>query len=267
MDPVTIENQATLLYNNVTTNSNTAVTRILSLYDLTATKEALLDTYTPGQTITYVTRVENTGSAPLYNLTIVDNLADGLIRYINTSVEGYLNGSPIEIAVQTTTNSATFKVNSIVEPTDNVLIIFETTTPTTRPDVLTNTQTITANGGSTTGPIIAVTPNPSASVKLANYVSLDITKSANKASIYSGDTLVYTFQIINNGNENATNVSFSDVFPTGYTINSISLTTPDSPTPIIYDPTTYVTGTTLTIPNLAIPVGTSTLTVSGIYTN
>lgn len=146
-------------------------------------------------------------------------------------------------------------------------IIFETTTPTTRPDVLTNTQTITANGGSTTGPIVAVTPNPSASVELANYVSLDITKSANKASIYSGDTLVYTFQIINNGNETATNVSFSDVFPTGYTINSISLTTPDSPTPIIYDPTTYVTGTTLTIPNLAIPVGTSTLTVSGIYTN
>ena len=97
--------------------------------------------------------------------------------------------------------------------------------------------------------------------------SLDITKSANKASIYSGDTLIYTFQIINNGNETATNVSFSDVFPTGYTINSISLTTPDSPTPIIYDPTTYVTGTTLTIPNLAIPVGTSTLTVSGIYTN
>ena len=40
---------------------------------------------------------------------------------------------------------------------------------------------------------------------------------------------VYTFQIINNGNETATNVSFSDVFPTGYTINSISLTTPDSP--------------------------------------
>ena len=182
-----IANQATLLYNNMTTNSNTVTTQILSLYDLTATKEALL--------------------------------------------------------------------------------IFETTTPTTRPDVLTNTQTITANGGSTTGPIVAVTPNPSASVKLANYVSLDITKSANKASIYSGDTLVYTFQIINNGNETATNVSFSDVFPTGYTINSISLTTPDSPTPIIYDPTTYVTGTTLTIPNLAIPVGTSTLTVSGIYTN
>ena len=39
-----IANQATLLYNNMTTNSNTVTTQILSLYDLTATKEALLDT-------------------------------------------------------------------------------------------------------------------------------------------------------------------------------------------------------------------------------
>ena len=65
-----IANQATLLYNNMTTNSNTVTTQILSLYDLTATKEALLDTYTPNQTITYVTRVENTWSASLYNLTV-----------------------------------------------------------------------------------------------------------------------------------------------------------------------------------------------------
>lgn len=262
-----IANQATLLYNNMTTNSNTVTTQILSLYDLTATKEALLDTYTPNQTITYVTRVENTGSASLYNLTVVDDLAEGLTQYVDSSVESYLNGTPIEVNVQITNNTVIFTIDNVINPNDNVLIIFETTSPTTRPDVLTNTQTITANGGTTTGPIVTVTPNPSTSVKLANYVSLDITKSANKASIYSGDTLVYTFQIINDGNETATNVSFSDVFPIGYKIDSISLITPDSPTPIIYNPTTYVTKTTLTIPNLAIPVGTSTLTVSGIYTN
>ena len=86
-----IANQATLLYNNMTTNSNTVTTQILSLYDLTATKEALLDTYTPNQTITYVTRVENTGSASLYNLTVVDDLAKGLTQYVDNSVEGYLN--------------------------------------------------------------------------------------------------------------------------------------------------------------------------------
>ena len=201
------------------------------------------------------------------NLTIVDNLADGLIRYINTSVEGYLNGSPIEIAVQTTTNSATFKVNSIVEPTDNVLIIFETTTPTSNPDTLTNTQTITANGGSTTGPVITVKPDPTATVTIANYAALEMTKSVDKSSIYSGESLVYTFKIVNRGNETATNVTFNDIFPTGYKINSIILKTPDSPDPIIYDPGTYVQFTTLRIDNLVIPVGTSTLTVTGIYTS
>ncbi len=262
-----IANQATLLYNNMTTNSNTVTTQILSLYDLTATKEALLDTYTPNQTITYVTRVENTGSASLYNLTVVDDLAKGLTQYVDNSVEGYLNGTPIEVNVQITNNTVIFTIDNVINPNDNVLIIFETTTPTTRPDVLTNTQTITANGGSTTGPIVAVTPNPSASVKLANYVTLDITKAVDKTSIYSGESLVYTFKIVNRGNETATNVTFNDIFPTGYKINSIILKTPDSPDPIIYDPGTYVQFTTLRIDNLVIPVGTSTLTVTGIYTS
>ena len=150
-----IANQATLLYNNMTTNSNTVTTQILSLYDLTATKEALLDTYTPNQTITYVTRVENTGSASLYNLTVVDDLAKGLTQYVDNSVEGYLNGTPIEVNVQITNNTVIFTIDNVINPNDNVLIIFETTTPTTRPDVLTNTQTITANGGSTTGPTLS----------------------------------------------------------------------------------------------------------------
>ena len=228
MDPVTIANEATLIYDNITKNSNAVVTRILSLYDLTATKEALLDSYTPGQTITYITHVENTGSASLYNLTIVDDLANGTLQYIDTSIEGYLNGSPIEVDVQKTANTVTFKIDNVLNPNDNVLIIFETTTPTTNPEQITNTQTITA---------------------------------------YSGESLVYTFKIVNRGNETATNVTFNDIFPTGYKINSIILKTPDSPDPIIYDPGTYVQFTTLRIDNLVIPVGTSTLTVTGIYTS
>ena len=39
-----IANHATLLYNNMTTNSKTVTTQIIRLYDLTATKEAHLDT-------------------------------------------------------------------------------------------------------------------------------------------------------------------------------------------------------------------------------
>ncbi len=117
----------------MTTNSNTVTTQILHLYDLTAIKEALLDTYTPNQTITYVTRVENTGSASLYNLTVVDDLAKGLTQYVDNSVEGYLNGTPIEVNVQITNNTVIFTIDNVINPNDNVLIIFETTTPTTRP--------------------------------------------------------------------------------------------------------------------------------------
>lgn len=120
-----IANQATLLYNNMTTNSNTVTTQILSLYDLTATKEALLDTYTPNQTITYVTRVENTGSASLYNLTVVDDLAKGLTQYVDNSVEGYLNGTPIEVNVQITNNTVIFTIDNVINPNDNVLIILK----------------------------------------------------------------------------------------------------------------------------------------------
>ena len=58
MDPVTIANEATLIYDNITKNSNAVVTRILSLYDLTATKEALLDSYTPGQTVHFNTLIQ-----------------------------------------------------------------------------------------------------------------------------------------------------------------------------------------------------------------
>ena len=78
--------------------------------------------------------------------------------------------------------------------------------------------------------------------------------------------IIYTFKIINRGNETATNVAFSDIFPAGYKIETITLKTPDEPDPIIYDPTTYVNFTTLAIPNLVIPVGTSTLVVTGTYT-
>lgn len=260
-----ISNQATLSYNNTTTNSNTVTTQILSLYNLTATKESLQTTYTPNQSITYLTRVENTGSASLYNLTIVDNLADGLINYLNGSVKGYLNGTEINVNVISTANNVTFTIDNVMNPGDNVIIVFKTSTPLTRPDVLTNVQNISANGGTTTGPIVSA--NPSASVELASYAALEIIKSANKPSIYSGDSLTYTFQITNSGNELANNVTFSDIFPTGYTINTITLTTPTSTTPVSYDPTTYVTGNTLTIPALTIPVGTSTLTVVGTYTN
>ena len=65
-------NQATLTYGGNTTNSNIAFGEILDV--VAATKTAIEGVYTPGQLVTYVVTLRNTGNAALTNLTITDDL-------------------------------------------------------------------------------------------------------------------------------------------------------------------------------------------------
>ena len=66
-------NQATLTYNGNTTNSNIAYGEILDV--LAATKTAVEDNYIPGEVVTYVVTLRNTGSTALTGVTITDDLA------------------------------------------------------------------------------------------------------------------------------------------------------------------------------------------------
>lgn len=260
-----ISNQATLLYNNTKTNSNTVKTQILSLYDLSATVTPLLENYTPGNCITYISRIENTGSSTIYNLKIIDDLGNGTLNYITKSAKAFLNGTPIHVKSKTNNDNVTFVISNVLNPGDNVIIIFDVTSSATNPKNITNTQSIFGNGGSVTGSTVDIIPKPTATVTLADYVSLNITKLASSNSIYDGDELNYTFEITNSGNNSATGVTFSDSFPKGYKINSITLLSANSTTPVTYDPATHLSKNVLTISNLTIPVGTSVLTVTGIY--
>ena len=65
-------NQATLTYNGNSTNSNIAYGEILDV--LAVTKTAVEGSYTPGDLVTYVVTLRNTGSSTLTNLTVTDNL-------------------------------------------------------------------------------------------------------------------------------------------------------------------------------------------------
>ena len=65
-------NQATLTYNGSTTNSNIVYGELLEV--LTATKTAVEGTYLPGELVTYVVTLRNTGSTALSGLTISDDL-------------------------------------------------------------------------------------------------------------------------------------------------------------------------------------------------
>ena len=65
-------NQATLTYNGSSTNSNIAYGEILDV--LVATKTAVEESYTPGQIVTYVVTLRNTGTSALTGLTVTDDL-------------------------------------------------------------------------------------------------------------------------------------------------------------------------------------------------
>ena len=93
-------NQATLTYNGNSTNSNIAYGEILDV--LVATKTAVEGTYAPGQIVTYVVTLRNTGNSPLTGLTVTDNLGgynfNGTLVYPLTyesgSVAMFTNGVP-----------------------------------------------------------------------------------------------------------------------------------------------------------------------------
>ena len=65
-------NQATLTYNGSSTNSNIAYGEILDV--LVATKTSVEGTYTPGELVTYVVTLRNTGNAALTGLMVTDDL-------------------------------------------------------------------------------------------------------------------------------------------------------------------------------------------------
>ena len=68
----TFTNQATLTYNGNTVNSNTVTGNITEV--LTLTKTALVNTYTTGDSVTYVLSLNNSGLTPITGATVTDNL-------------------------------------------------------------------------------------------------------------------------------------------------------------------------------------------------
>ena len=84
-------NQATLTYNGNTTNSNIAYGEILDV--LSATKTAVEGTYTPGEVVTYVVTMRNTGSTALTGITITDDLGGYTFEAITVYPLTYEAGS------------------------------------------------------------------------------------------------------------------------------------------------------------------------------
>ena len=196
-------NQATLTYNGSSTNSNIAYGEILDV--LVATKTAVEGSYAPGQIVTYVVTLRNTGNASLTGLVVTDNLGgydfNGAtvypLTYEDGSVALFTNGVPQ--AAPTVTAGPPLVFSNITVPAggDTVIVYQAQANAFANPAVggsIDNTVTVTGDGLS--APITAT------ETVVANAAPLlTISKSITPSQVVDNDRVTYTFVIQNSGNQ------------------------------------------------------------------
>ena len=196
-------NQATLTYNGSSTNSNIAYGEILDV--LVATKTAVEGSYAPGQIVTYVVTLRNTGNASLTGLVVTDNLGgydfNGAtvypLTYEDGSVALFANGVPQVAPTVTAGPPLVFSNITVPAGGDTVIVYQAQANAFANPAVggsIDNTVTVTGDGLS--APITAT------ETVVANAAPLlTISKSITPSQVVDNDRVTYTFVIQNSGNQ------------------------------------------------------------------
>ena len=80
------------------------------------------------------------------------------------------------------------------------------------------------------------------------FASVSVFKAADKETVVSGDTLTYTFTLMNVGAQAAESIEFVDDLPPEFTVSSVSYSQNGVTTPIAPGDYSLTPGNTLTIP-------------------
>ena len=210
-------NQATLTYNGNTTNSNIAFGEILDV--LAVTKTAIEGTYAPGDLVTYVVTLRNTGNTALTGLTITDDLGaydfNGTILYPLTyeddSAALFVDGVP-QAALTVTAGPPLVFTGITVPAGGDVVLIYQARANAfadpTAGGTIDNTVTVTGN-------CITTPATATETVTAATAAALTITKSITPNQVVDNDRVTYTFVIQNTGNEPVVatdNAAITDLF-------------------------------------------------------
>ena len=265
-------NQATLTYNGNSTNSNIAYGEILDV--LAATKTAVEGSYTPGELVTYVVTLRNTGTAALNGLTVTDDLGAYTLNaatvtpltYEPGSAALFLDGVPQAAPAVTAGPPLVVTGISIPGGSDAVLVYQARANAYADPaagGTIVNTVTITGDG-------LSAPATATETVTAAAAPVLTISKSINPTQVVDNDRVTYTFVIQNSGNQAVVatdDAAITDVFDpilTGLTVtyNGAAWTEGVNYT---YD---AATGLFTTLPgNIVVPAATYTQDpVTGAYT-
>ena len=265
----TFTNRATLTFNGGSTNSNTVTGELVEV--LTATKTAIPQTYRPGDRVTYVVTLVNTGTTPLTNLTVTDDLGgylyDGATLYPLTyeSAIFYQNGVLQPTPAVTAGPPLSFG-NVTVPAGGNATLIYDVTVNEYASPLSGGTieNTVTVTGDGLASPVTATEV-----INALDATDLTITKSICPAVVTDNGQLTYTFVIQNSGNTEAIatdDLVLTDIFnpilnPISVTYNGVTWTEGINYT---YDPTT---GAFATLPGqITVPAATFTQNPDGSWT-
>lgn len=199
-------NQATLSYNNITTSSNVVTGQLLEV--LSATKTALVDTYSAQDVVTYVVSILNSGTTALNGLTVTDDLGAYSfggqtlypLDYIPGSVRLFING--VLQPAPSATAEPPLVISGINIPAgSNAVLVYEARVnqfaPLAEGSAINNTATV--SGGGLSAPVSA-----EETITAASQPQLTISKSLCPATIAENGQLTYTFVIQNSGSQPAT---------------------------------------------------------------
>lgn len=193
-------NQATLSYNGNSVDSNIAYGEILDV--LTATKTAIEGAYTPGDTLTYVVTLRNTGVAALTALTVTDDLGgyafNGAtvypLSYVVGSAALFVDGVPQ--AVPAVTAGPPLVVSGITVPAGgDAVLVYQAQVTAFADPVGTIDNTVTVTGAGLSAPVTATETVPAEQAP-----QLTISKSISPSQVVDNDRVTYTFVIQNYGN-------------------------------------------------------------------
>ena len=260
-------NQATLIYNGGSANSNIAIGEILEV--LSADKTAVEGTYAPGELVTYVITIRNTGTAAFTNLTVTDDLGGGVnapLTYETGTALYFVNGVLQAAPAVTAGPPLVFAGITVPAGGDTTLVYQARANGYASPlagGTIDNTVTIT--GGGLTAPVTATE-----TVTIQVGPELAITKTITPAQVSDNGTVTYTFLIQNSGNEALVatdDAAVTDTFDpvlTGITV-TLNGTALAQGTGYTYDETT---GAFSTVPGvITVPAAPYTQDpVTGIYT-
>ena len=252
-------------------NSDSLTTTVASNVDLIVTKAGTPSSVRAGENVTYTVTVTNDGPSNGSNVSLSDNIPDGIQV---TSVTGTVGTTAIptgSITIPTTASDTTPANNDNVVVNIGTLLpdISTTTTPTVGSQavitiigkVLPSTRTSISNVATATasGTLINTSnDSATASTTITAASGLTITKTDSVDPVIAGQTLTYTIDVTNAGPSDATTVNLTDNIPDGLRITSVSAVVGSTtlPTTAITIPASAQDDTAANSDNITVAVGT-----------